>query len=72
MLQQNISDFFSKNLINKERGPSIIAIDSDDMVNFDSEHEELEDVLPKRNSGKSDEVFCFLISNICVFSRNRF
>ena len=41
-----------------EAGPSIIGIDDDEMANFDSEHEELEeDVLPGRDSDEFDEVF---------------
>ena len=50
MLQQNISNYFFKNTANKEASllqPSIIASDDEELVNFDSEHEEFEvDVLP--------------------------
>ena len=65
MTQQYISDYFSKNPNNKdnmEAGPSIIGIDDDEMANFDSEHEELEDdVLPVRDSDEFYEVICFLV-----------
>ena len=74
MSQQNISNYFSKNPINNDAGPSINAIDDDEMVNFnsefrfDSEHEELEeDVLPGRDFDEFEEVICNLVSNFNFF-----